>query len=169
MIVPPEIVLINPKYAHNVGAIIRACSCFGVDKLTFTGDRIHADLQELGRVPREERMAGYKDVRWCRDDRPFDHLEEGVVPVAVEFTDKAESLHDFEHPKYASYFFGAEDGGLSQVERRLCHRFVKIPSVHCVNLSAAVYLVLYDRALKKHQYVERWATKVLDNTIREMP
>ena len=29
-----------------------------------------------------------------------------------------------------------------------CHRFIVIPSRHCVNLAAAVYLVLYDRAAK---------------------
>jgi len=29
----PAVVLINPKYAHNVGAAVRACSCWGVRQL----------------------------------------------------------------------------------------------------------------------------------------
>jgi len=29
-----------------------------------------------------------------------------------------------------------------------CHRFIIIPSKHCLNLAAAVYLILYDRISK---------------------
>jgi hypothetical protein len=31
----------------------------------------------------------------------------------------------------------------------LCHRFVVIPTHHCLNLAAAVNVVLYDRRLKR--------------------
>ena len=34
---------------------------------------------------------------------------------------------------------------------RHCHRFVVIPTHHCVNLAAAVYMVLYDRMVKRQQ------------------
>ncbi|MBC8295803.1 MAG: hypothetical protein H8E55_08425 [Pelagibacterales bacterium] len=34
-----------------------------------------------------------------------------------------------------------------------CHRYVVIPTRHCVNLSAAVYMVLYDRLVKQNPYV----------------
>ena len=47
--------------------------------------------------------------------------------------------------------FGPEDGSIDQVTRRFCHRFVMIPTKHCTNLAAAVYLVLYDRMLKHYQ------------------
>jgi tRNA C32,U32 (ribose-2'-O)-methylase TrmJ len=60
----------------------------------------------------------------------------------------AEQLPDFEHPEHALYVFGPEDGGLSSVHLRHCHRFVTIPSDGCVNLAAAAYLVLYDRLVK---------------------
>ena len=32
------VVLIDPKYSDNVGATIRACSCFGVESLVWTGE-----------------------------------------------------------------------------------------------------------------------------------
>ena len=50
----PGIVLIDPKFPHNVGATIRACSCFGVDSLVWTGSRIELSMYQ--RLPREERM-----------------------------------------------------------------------------------------------------------------
>lgn len=143
--------LIRPKYAHNVGGIIRAASCFGAHRVYYTGDRIDADLEQLGRLPREERMKGYAEVKWGREERFFDRCPD-LTPVAVEVTPNAESLFDFIHPERALYVFGPEDGGIPQVARQLCHRFVTIPSVHCTNLAAAVYVILYDRAQKEHRW-----------------
>jgi tRNA(Leu) C34 or U34 (ribose-2'-O)-methylase TrmL len=34
------------------------------------------------------------------------------------------------------------------MHRRFCHRFVKIPTKHCLNLANAVATVLYDRHAK---------------------
>jgi tRNA(Leu) C34 or U34 (ribose-2'-O)-methylase TrmL len=45
--------------------------------------------------------------------------------------------------------FGPEDGSLPKGVRTACHQFVVIPSMHCMNLAAAVYVVLYDRAYKR--------------------
>ena len=60
----PGVVLSNPKYAHNVASAIRACSCFGITTMLWTGKRV--DPTTMDRLPREERMKGYKDVYWRR-------------------------------------------------------------------------------------------------------
>lgn len=143
----PSIVLTNPKYSANVGAALRAASCFGAKQVWWTGNRVR--LEEGERLPREERLKGYKDVELRQFDYPFEHFKgEGVVPVAIELLPGSECLFDFVHPEKAVYVFGPEDGSIDQVTRRFCHRFVKIPTKHCTNLAAAVYLVLYDRAFK---------------------
>lgn len=98
-------------------------------------------------------MKGYADVEMRQYDYPFDQFDR-VVPVAVELVPGAESLVDFEHPENAIYVFGPEDGSLTSVTLRHCHRFVKIPTRHCVNLAAAVYLVLYDRMVKSGPQLE---------------
>lgn len=102
-------------------------------------------------------MKGYRDVDLVHSDRFFDAFARDVVPVAVELRDGAELLPQFEHPERALYVFGPEDGGLGAVQRcsgaavqlRHCHRVVVIPTRHCVNLAAAVYLTLYDRLVKR--------------------
>jgi tRNA C32,U32 (ribose-2'-O)-methylase TrmJ len=71
------------------------------------------------------------------------------VPVAVELRRGAELLPAFEHPERALYVFGPEDGNLTSAVLARCHRVVAIPTRHCVNLAAAVYLVLYDRMVKR--------------------
>jgi tRNA(Leu) C34 or U34 (ribose-2'-O)-methylase TrmL len=147
---PPAVALINPKYPHNVGAALRACSCWGVGQLWWTGDRVVLDVPRGERLPREERMRGYRDVQMLPDDRVFDRFPPGsVTPVAVELRPDAESLVTFEHPEDALYVFGPEDGSLPKPVRLLCHRFVVIPTHHCLNLAAAVNVVLYDRRCKR--------------------
>ena len=145
----PAIVLNNPKYAANVGAAVRAASCFGAKQVWRTGNSVR--LEDGERLPREERMKGYKDVDLRQFDYPFEHFDRGVTPVAIELLDNTECLFDFVHPENAVYVFGPEDGSIDQVTRRFCHRFVTIPTKHCTNLAAAVYLVLYDRMLKHYQ------------------
>ena len=144
----PTVVLVNPKFPHNVGAALRACSCWGADSLLYTGHRVSMEASEGYRLPREERMKGYKTVDFKQVERPWDLLPKGVVPIAIEVSPNAEVLSEFVHPENAAYFFGPEDGGLGRMELGLCHRFVIIPTAHCLNLAAAVNIVLYDRLLK---------------------
>lgn len=144
----PSIILCNPKYVTNVGAAVRAASCFGAKQVWWTGNRVR--VEEGERLPREERMKGYKDVQQIQFDYPFEHFP-GATPVAIELLNNSECLTDFVHPENAVYVFGPEDGSIPSVLRRHCHRFVSIPTKHCTNLAAAVYLVLYDRMLKHYQ------------------
>jgi tRNA(Leu) C34 or U34 (ribose-2'-O)-methylase TrmL len=146
--IAPAIGLIDPKYGHNVGAAVRAASCFGLRQVWFTGQRVQLIGARGYRLPREERMRGYQDVELRHTDRFFDAFAD-AVPVAVEVRDRAESLIDFEHPGRALYVFGPEDGSLDRAALGQCHRFVVIPTRHCTNLAAAVYTVLYDRHAKR--------------------
>lgn len=145
----PAVVLVEPKFPRNVGAVVRAASCYGVEQVFYTGDRVSLDPEAGERLPREERMKGYDEVELIQFDKPLNAFPEGVTPVAVEVRDNSEQLHLFPHPENPVYVFGPEDGGLDKSITPLCHRFVIIPSRHCVNLSAAVYIVLYDRAVKR--------------------
>lgn len=143
--VTPSIILCNPKYPHNVGAAVRAASAYGVEQVIYTGDRIKLDDGE--RLPREERMRGYGKVDLYQFDYPFDIFED-ASPVAIEVRPGSEQLPWFDHPKNAVYVFGPEDGSIPEVILRHCHRFVAIPTRHCLNLSMAVGTVLYDRQSK---------------------
>jgi tRNA(Leu) C34 or U34 (ribose-2'-O)-methylase TrmL len=143
----PAVALINPKYSHNVGAALRAASCFGAKQVWWTGSRVRLDDKK--RLPREERMKGFRDVELRQFDQVWDQYDKDVVPVAIELRQNSESLQSFVHPEKALYIFGPEDGSLGANHLARCHRFVVIPTRHCVNLAAAVYIVLYDRFQKE--------------------
>ena len=145
------IALVDPKYPHNVGGVVRAASCYGASHLFYTGQRMADQVATPSRLPREERMKGYRDVEWRREDRFLDLLSPDITPVAVEFRRNAESLFDFVHPPKAVYIFGPEDGGIDGATLARCHRFVVVPTYHCMNLASAVNVVLYDRAAKEHR------------------
>lgn len=145
------VLLENPKTPYNVGSVIRAMAVFEGDRLRWTGDRVldPRRIRTSARFPREERMKDYAHIDWQATDaeRPLDEFAP-AIPVCVEFTHAAQSLIEFEHPAGAVYVFGPEDSGVSKGLRAQCHRFVCIPSKHCLNLAAAVNVVLYDRLLK---------------------
>src|SRR5690242_21677265 len=119
---PPAIVLIDPKFPHNVGAAVRAASCYEVGQVWFTGDRVQLVGERRFRLPREERMRGYQEVELRHSDQPFDAFDPTCVPVAVELRRNAESLITFDHPESAVYVFGPEDGSLDRAILGLCHR-----------------------------------------------
>jgi tRNA(Leu) C34 or U34 (ribose-2'-O)-methylase TrmL len=145
----PAIALVDPKYPQNVGMVVRLASCYGLRQVWFTGDRVSLDPMAGERLPREERMKGYRDVQMIHYEHFFDQFPAGTVPVAVEVRASSEPLHTFEHPDDALYVFGPEDGSIPKVLLGHCHRFLVIPTRHCLNLATAVATVLWDREYKR--------------------
>jgi tRNA(Leu) C34 or U34 (ribose-2'-O)-methylase TrmL len=146
----PGIVLINPRFSHNVGMAVRLASCYGMGQLWFTGDRVRLELEKKLRLPREERIKGWKEVQMLNYDRPLEQFPADAVPVAVEVRANSERLHEFVHPKNAVYVFGPEDGSIPAPVLAKCHRFVVIPTIkgYCLNLATALATILWDRAMK---------------------
>lgn len=136
------ILLDRPKRIANLAAAVRAAACFGAHQVAYTGERI----KFLDRLPRELRNPRY-EVDWYHEDWLV--LDKSLVPVAVEFDREFQDLTSFNHPGNSIYIFGPEDGRISPGLLRQCHEFVTIPTFHCMNLAAAVNVVLYDRMLKE--------------------
>lgn len=161
--ITPSIILTNPKYCRNVSAIIRLCSGYGIQQLWYTGDRVsltdpekNLDLKRgtsrkgkgKARLPREERMKGYKKVQVYQYDKPFDRFPAGTRPVAVELKPGATMLHHYIHHPNNVYVFGPEDGSVPSTYLSHCHEILVIPVEHCLNLATAVATVLWDRKQK---------------------
>jgi tRNA(Leu) C34 or U34 (ribose-2'-O)-methylase TrmL len=140
------VVLLDPKFAINVANARRACACYGVERLIYSGSRAARELESTERTPRPMRMRAFSDaaVEHCVD--PLGECS-GTI-VAIEVRENAEPLPLFQHPEDAVYVFGPEDGSLGRPTLMRCHRFVQIPTRHCLNLATAVATVLYDRAAK---------------------
>lgn len=146
------VVLINPKKVENLAGALRACACFGINQLWYSGDRI--TMPE--RLPREFRHKDYRSVELIHHPNPLSQLKDKKL-VAVEIIPGAQNLVDFEHDISDNVFvFGAEDSTLASNILRQCRSHVKIPSNYCVNLAAAVYITLYDRVSKLERLTNPW-------------
>ena len=129
----------------------RMSVCYAVQQVWCSGERILQEVSSLGRLPREERMRGYAGVEIAWHEDPLAVLEEGAVPVAVEFRPHAEPLYDFVHSEQAVYVFGSGDDSLDRSILTRCHRFVVMDTAHCMDLATAVATVLYGRSLKSRK------------------
>jgi hypothetical protein len=85
-----SILLVDPKYEHNLGAVVRAAAVLGASAVRWTGTRITFPMR---RLPREERLAHYKERV---DFSPFPpavspkeaiegmNVEGALTPIAIE-------------------------------------------------------------------------------------
>jgi tRNA(Leu) C34 or U34 (ribose-2'-O)-methylase TrmL len=139
----PSIILTSPKFTSNLLLTVKLASCYGINQVWFTGNRLEYSKRMLN-------QNGNREVDIINYDRPFDFMPANAVPVAVEVRENSEVLHQFEHPENAVYVFGQEDGSIPKQILHLCHRFVVIPSRHCLNLATATATILWDREYKKY-------------------
>lgn len=129
-----------PKTAVNVGSVLRAAGCFGVSLVATTGQRYTRAPTDTSAVYRSIPLIQVADLQ---EVIPFD-----CVPVAIELAPNARSLVTYTHPARAFYIFGPEDSSLGKEVLRWCRDVIQIPTNGCLNLAAAVNIVLYDRLAK---------------------
>lgn len=137
--------LYQPKTNMNVGSVLRAAGCFDAALVAVEGDRYRKASTDTTKMHRHIPLVNGT----LRNLIPFD-----CVPVAVELSDGARSLHSYTHPERAFYVFGPEDGSVPNEVLAWCRDVIYVPSRGCLNLAATVNVVLYDRD-KKRQRDER--------------
>lgn len=134
-----NVALIRPKTETNVGTAMRSCQIFGVKSIQVVGARYQRQNSNVLHTERHVPLFVNDELAI-----PFD-----CVPVAVEITDDAEPLETYHHPRSAIYIFGPEDGSVPGEVMERCRDVVRIPGEYCLNLAAAVSIVLYDREAKR--------------------
>lgn len=132
--------LVQPKTNINVGSVLRAAFCFDAAFVAVSGRRYSKVPTDTMRFPNSAPLFHTDDIlSLCPHD---------CEPVAVDLVPGAEMLTDFVHRPRAFYIFGPEDGTLGASITSRCARSIAIPTRMCLNLAAAVNVVLYDRVAK---------------------
>jgi len=135
----------DPKTDINVGHVLRAAGVFQADMVAIAGHRYSRSCTDTMKAHLHVPLLQVDDLH---DVVPFD-----CVPVAVELVDYAVSLTGYKHPERAFYVFGAEDATLGRRVLSWCRDVIYIPTNGCLNLSACVNVVLYDRLCKSNPAV----------------
>jgi len=138
------VALWRPKHECNVGGALRAAHVFGGAMVVIQGSRV----RRIGRIATDT-MKTHRHIPVLKVEDLHAVVPHDCVPVAVDIVDGAVSLPDYVHPERAFYVFGPEDGTLGKAVLSWCRDKIVIPSSGCLNLAAAVNVVLYDRAAKR--------------------
>lgn len=131
----------NPKTPANVGSVLRAAGCYEAAMVAMSGDRFKRAATDTASAWRHLPLIQTDDLRSII---PFD-----CIPVAIDLVQGARSLTTYTHPDRAFYVFGPEDGTLGANILSWCRDVVYVPTNGCMNLAAAVNVVLYDRMAKE--------------------
>lgn len=145
--------LSNPKSPENVGSVMRASGNYGVDSVYYTGSRYPRAVELNPDIPKMSRSVS-QGVSLSGVACLLDTVADDMDIVCVEFAINAVPLPEYQHPKNAYYIFGPEDGTLSQEIIDRAEAVVYVPTVGCMNLSATVNVLLYDRLIKSYQSIE---------------
>ena len=133
-----------PRDPANVAHALRASGCFGAAFLAFSGGRYQRHVIDTQKAYRHMPLIN----TGCAPDSILDVLPYDCVPVAVEINERAVQLPRYKHPERAYYVLGPEDGSVPDDVVSRCRDVVRIPSRFCLNLAAALCVVLYDRQAK---------------------
>jgi len=145
--------LINPKSPDNVSSVMRASGNFNVDNVFYTGKRYPRALMRNPDIPDMRRKVG-QSIPLTEVECLIDIAPVNMKLVCVEFAENAIALPEYQHPDNAFYIFGPEDGTISQDVIDRVDDVIYVPTVGCMNLSATVNVLLYDRFTKSFQGCE---------------
>ena len=139
--------LVNPKSPDNVNAVMRSSGNFGVEHVFYTGSRYDRAIRMNPVIPNMSRKVG-EDIALTRVESLIDNVPSEMKIVCVEFAENAIPLPAYQHPENAFYIFGPEDSSITQDIINQAHDVVYVPTTGCMNLSATVNVLLYDRLAK---------------------
>lgn len=136
--------LCMPRDPKNVAHALRACGGFGAAFLGYSGVRYQRHAADSQKAYRHMPLLLSGDApESILSLVPYD-----CVPVAVEVDPRAQLLPSYTHPERAFYVMGPEDGSIPESVIQGCRDVVRIPSRFCLNLAAAMCVLLYDRSAK---------------------
>ncbi|MCW3171145.1 RNA methyltransferase [Shewanella subflava] len=159
--------LVNPKTPVNVGGIMRASGCYGVNQVFYTGRRYDLAVKAEAQYEVDKKQAA-RTIPLQGVESLLDQVPANSKIICVDLVVGAIPLPQFTHPESAFYIFGPEDGSIPQQIIDAADDVVYVPTKGCMNLAASVNVLLYDRLAKstEHQTDDQLIMKSRDNNNR---
>jgi len=144
---PVHVVLDNIRSAFNVGSIFRTSDAGAVAHLHLCGMTAHPPNIKLAKTA----LGAFDYVPWTYHDQTEDALAllrgQDVSVVAIEASDDAIPLFEFEWPTPVAIVFGHEIRGIQPEVLEQCDAIVRIPMhgyKNSINVATAFGIALYD-------------------------
>lgn len=131
------------KDEKNIGTLWRSANILGADFIFTVGKRYSKQCSDTMQTPRHIPLFHFTD--W---DDMFRHVPYDCPVVAVELAENSIPLESYHHRERCIYLLGAEDHGIPPEILERCKETVQLLGEHCMNVSTAGSIVMYDRAVK---------------------
>jgi len=169
------VILVEPKYAGNVGAVARSLMNFGLQDLIVVNPTCDIDTDECRKMAvHAQQIIDNATILSTFEEaaQQVDYL--AGTSATISQSDKkhlrgALSVHDFARDIYSlegviGVAFGREDYGLFNHEIERCDLLVNIPTAgiyHSLNLAHATTIVLYELWIQQYKVAEpRYADRL---------
>jgi 23S rRNA (guanosine2251-2'-O)-methyltransferase len=136
----------NIRSLWNVGSLFRTCDCFGVEKLYLSGYTACPPRREISKTA----LGAEEWIPWEYEKDPREVIKqkkkEGYRVVALEITDGATSISDYQPPEKICLILGHEVTGVPKELLALADDTVSIPMLgkkESLNVSVATGIALH--------------------------
>ena len=131
------IALFEIKFVENVASILRSCKCFNANFICIINGRFDINKIDTTHCERHIPIFQYENL-----DNFLKTIPLNVSLIGIEVDGK--NIKNFSHPERAIYVFGGEDRTLPKIFKER----IAIPTQHCLNVSIATSIVMFDRIVK---------------------
>lgn len=154
---PVTLVLDNIRSLYNVGSFFRTADGAGIERLLLSGITARPPNRAISKTA----LGAEERVTW----QPIDDLGETAAELrrhhyeiaAIETSDRAIDVFDWQPAFPVCVLFGHEVDGLSAEILALCDTHVRIPMLgmkHSLNVASAAAVVMYE-LLRKYRLLNR--------------
>jgi len=134
----------HTKTEVNVGTLWRSAHNFGAAFIFTIARRYKRQASDTTKAWKTIPLHHYESFADFRDHIPFD-----CQLIAIEQSNKSESILKYSHPERAIYLLGAEDSGIPAFIQEKCQGVVHIDTPMCLNVATAGAIIMYDRKTKE--------------------
>jgi tRNA G18 (ribose-2'-O)-methylase SpoU len=150
---PVSILLDNVRSMYNVGAFFRTADGAGIERLLLSGITARPPKSGISKTA----LGAEERVPWESVNDPIAAVhrlrDHGYEIAAIETSDRALDIFDWQPQFPVCVLFGHEVEGLAPALLELCDAHVRIPMLglkHSLNVASAAAVVMYE-LLRKYR------------------
>lgn len=135
--------IIGGKTPENLGVLFRSAKAFEANFIFTIGCRYKRQPSDTTDSQRHIPLFEYENFEDFKK-----HVPVNCKIIGIENNVKSTEISSFIHPERAVYLLGAEDTGIPPNVLTECAHIVEIPTKHCLNVSVAGSILMFDRKNK---------------------
>lgn len=132
--------ILNTTDEINIGTLWRSAYLLGASFIFTVGKKYQLEGSDVTKAWTKIPLYHYQTFEELKQNLPF-----STQLIAVEMSEEAKPVCEFEHPDRAVYLLGNEISGLPRQTIKACQSVIKLPGEFSLNVAVTGSIVMYDR------------------------